>query len=96
MNRSVSCRRAGICSRLASREPCGLVRTAGRVAWAVGVRAGPGELATVDDQVLVANRALIEPALEDLPDACRVASLRRERVPDVCGVIPWWGIARQG
>ena len=43
------------------------------------MRPGAGEATTRHDEVLVANRAAIEEALEDLPDSGRVASLRRQR-----------------
>ena len=45
---------------------------------AVGMRAGPLEVATVDDQVFLADRTSPEPALEDLPGPGRVPRLGRE------------------
>jgi len=45
----------------------------------------PARRAAVDDQVLVANRAVVEPALEDLADAGRVAGWAARLVPDVWG-----------
>src|SRR5215210_965253 len=59
-------------------EPGRFVGAAGGVAGAVGVGAGSGELAAVDDQVLLADRAAVEPALEDLAHPGGVAGLRRE------------------
>src|SRR5664279_5674366 len=41
--------------------------------------AGAGELAAIDDQVLLADRALVEPAFEDLARTGGVARLRRQR-----------------
>src|ERR671915_8643 len=46
---------------------------------AVGVCAGAGECTGLDDQVLLADRAAVEPALEDLADSRRVARLGRQR-----------------
>ena len=78
-------------------EARGLLRAARGVARAVGVRAGAGELAAVDDQVLLADRAAVEPALEDLARRRpRSAPARRGSCPEMCGVMPWWGIVRQG
>ncbi len=65
-------------------EAGGLLGAAGRVALAVGVRAGAGELAAVDDQVLLADRPAVEPALEDLARAGRVARLRGEATCPTC------------
>src|SRR5215204_6954387 len=59
--------------RCASPLPRGLLRAARGVAGAVGVGAGAGQLAAVDDQVLVRDRAVVEPALEDLAGAGGVA-----------------------
>src|SRR5271156_955878 len=47
----------------------------------VRMRPRPGKLATVDDEVLLANRLLREPVLEDFPGPSRVAGLGRERGP---------------
>jgi len=44
-----------------------LARAAGRVARAVGVGSRAGELAASTIRYLVADRLLVEPALEDLP-----------------------------
>ncbi len=47
---------------------------------------GPGELPAIDDEVLLSDGALLEPALQDLTHAGRVASLGRQRRPgDVWG-----------
>ena len=46
---------------------------------AVGMRAGAGELAAVDDQILVADRPALEIAFEDFARAGRIARLRGER-----------------
>ena len=54
------------------------MRSAGGVACAVRVRSGARELAAVDDQVFLANRALVEEALEDLAHTRGVAGLRGE------------------
>src|SRR5215207_2645337 len=51
---------------------------AGSPLGAVGVGAGAGQLAAVDDQVLVRDRAVVEPALEDLAGAGGVAGLGRQ------------------
>jgi hypothetical protein len=40
--------------------------------------AGARERAAIDDQVLLANWTSIEPALEDLAHAGRIAGLRRQ------------------
>ena len=69
--RRPACRREAERARSAGPEARRLVRAAGGVAGAVGVRAGAGELAAVDDQVLLADRAPVEPALEDLARARR-------------------------
>src|SRR6476619_2928776 len=55
-----------------------LLGTAGGVALAVGMGARSGQRAAVDDQVLLADRPPVEPALEDLPRPGRVAGLGRE------------------
>src|SRR5919106_7032594 len=61
-------------------EVLGARRSSGSAALgAVGVCAGAGECTGLDDQVLLADRAAIEPALEDLADSRRVARLGRER-----------------
>ena len=39
-----------------------LFRASGRIAGAVGMSAGAGKLALVDDQVFIADRALLKPA----------------------------------
>jgi hypothetical protein len=41
------------------------------------MRTGAGELAAVDDQIFRPDRAVFEPAFEDLAGAGRVACLRR-------------------
>src|SRR5918998_4239870 len=51
---------------------------AGSPLGAVGVGAGAGQLAAVDDQVLVRDRAVVEPALQDLAGAGGVAGLGRQ------------------
>src|SRR6266702_4026492 len=43
-----------------------LLRAAGGIARLIGVRSRPGEPAALDDQVLLADRPVAEPALEDL------------------------------
>jgi hypothetical protein len=63
---------------------------------AIGVCAGAGECTGLDDQVLLADRAAVELALEDLADSRHAARLTESDVPEVCGVMPWWGIVRQG
>src|SRR5260221_173764 len=68
--------RAGRGSRLETRR---FPRAAGRIAGLVGGRARPGELAALDDQVLLADRPVLEPALQDLAGARGVAGLRRQR-----------------
>ena len=52
-----------------------LFRAAGRVAGAVGMSAGAGELTAIDDQILVANRPFVEPAFEDFTGSRRIARL---------------------
>ena len=66
---------------LGAREAGRLLGAARRIALAVGVRAGAGELAGLHDQVLLADRAALEPALEDLARARRITGLRREARP---------------
>ena len=61
----------------------------------VGMRAHSGELATVDDQVFVADRPAVEVALEDLPGA-RAQRVWADSDPEMWGVMPWWGIVRHG
>src|SRR5262245_18739390 len=43
------------------------------------MRADAGELAALNDEILVADRLVGEVALQDLSDACRVPCLGRER-----------------
>src|ERR1700683_1620121 len=38
-----------------------------------------GQLTAVDDQILIADRTLVEPALKDLTRPRRIACLRRQR-----------------
>jgi len=45
------------------------------LANAVGMRPGAGQLAAIDDQVLLANRATLKPAFKDLPGPGCVAGL---------------------
>ena len=45
------------------------------LANAVGMRPGAGQLAAIDDQVLLANRATLKPAFKDLPGPGGVAGL---------------------
>ncbi len=54
------------------------VRAAGRIAGAVGMRPRPGQLAAVNDQVLFANRAALEPAFQDLAGPGGVSRLCRQ------------------
>ena len=63
---------------LAFLEPCRFVGAARGVAGTVGVGAGAGQLACVDDQVLVADRSALEPALEDLARPGGVTGLGRQ------------------
>jgi len=42
---------------------------------------GPRQPPAIDDEVLLADGALLEPALQDLTYAGRIASLRRQRRP---------------
>src|SRR3954452_19235847 len=64
-------RRSGSRGASAPRRGCGLPR-------AVGVLAGPGQLATFNNQVLVPDRSTGEITLEDLTGAGAVAGLRGE------------------
>ena len=59
-----------------SRKAGCLLRPSGRVAGLVGVRARPGELAALDNEVLVTNWPVLKPTFEDLASACRVTCLR--------------------
>ena len=59
----------------------GLLRSAGRIPSAVGMRARSGELAAVHDKIFIPDRALFEPAFENLPCARRVARLGRKGCP---------------
>ena len=61
---------------LACAESGGFFGSACGVALAVGMGACAGKRAALHNQVLVTNRATLEPALENLPDAGRVAGLR--------------------
>src|SRR6476469_8543859 len=58
-----------------------LLGALGGVARRVGVSAGTGELALVDDQIFGADRLLGEIALQNLARAGRVPGLRRQRAP---------------
>src|SRR5262249_24963465 len=55
-----------------------LLMSGGRRSLAVGMRAGAGQLAAMGDQVLLADRLVLEPALEDLARTRRVAGRGRE------------------
>lgn len=50
----------------------------------------------VDDQVFGADRPAVQPAFEDFAGAGGVAGLRRQRAAEMCGVMPWCGMLRQG
>src|SRR5262249_56204989 len=65
-------------SRLTS-EARRLLGAAGRIAGVVRVGSRPGERAPGNDQVLVANWPVLEPALEDLARPGRIAGLRGQR-----------------
>jgi len=56
-----------------------LLQTARRVAGRVGVRPRSGQLALVDDEILLTDGRAGEEALEDLPRACRIARLGGQR-----------------
>src|SRR5439155_22352768 len=66
---------------LAVLEACCFVGAAGGVAGAVRMSAGARECAAIDDQVFLADRTTIKPALEDLAHSGRIAGLRGERRP---------------
>src|SRR6476620_2042907 len=59
-------------------KPRGLFRAACCIAGAIGMGAGPGKLAAVDDQVLLPDRAAVEPALEDFANAGGIPGLGRK------------------
>src|ERR1700686_3747628 len=59
----------------------GVFRSLRRIAGAIGVRAHTREFAALHDQILVANRTVLEVALEDFPGSCCVARLRRQTGP---------------
>jgi hypothetical protein len=61
---------------LAILEACCFVGAAGGVAGTVRMSAGARERAAIDDQVFLAYRTSIEPALENLTRSGRVAGLR--------------------
>src|SRR5882672_10655671 len=71
------CRTAEVSTRRL--ELCRRFRAAGRIAGAVGMGPGASELAAVDDEIFVANRASFEPAFEDLPRAGGITRLGRKR-----------------
>jgi hypothetical protein len=54
-------------------------RATRRVACAVGMDAGTGKLASVDDKIFVADRPAVKPALQDLACVGGIARLSRER-----------------
>src|SRR5271170_2437843 len=54
----------------------GVFRSLRRIAGAIRMRAHSRKFAALYDQILVANRTLLEVALEYFPGACRVARLR--------------------
>src|SRR5262249_684588 len=68
-------------SGLAILEACCFVGAAGRVASAVRMSAGARERAAIDDQVFLAYRTTIKPALQDLAHSGRIAGLRGQRRP---------------
>ena len=43
----------------------------------IGMGAGSGQFAAIDDQILIPNRTILKPAFEDLPGPSGVARLRR-------------------
>ena len=55
------------------------VGASGGVAGAVRMSAGARQRAAIDDQVFLADRTTIKPALQDLADAGRIAGLRGQR-----------------
>lgn len=58
-------------------EPRRFLRSAGGIAGTVAMRAGTGEMAALDDQIFVADRPVVEEALEDLANPRGIARLRR-------------------
>src|SRR5258707_12810505 len=73
------------------------LRAACNVAWLVGVSARSGELAALDDQVLLADRPVLKPAFEDLASARGVACACADSDdPEMGGGMPWGGIVRHG
>src|SRR5882724_6507539 len=64
------------CRGLESRR---LLGAPGRIARAVGVGPGSGELAALHDQVFIADRLALEPTLKDLAHTRRISGLRRQR-----------------
>jgi hypothetical protein len=66
---------------LAILEACCFVGAAGGVAGAVRMGAGARQRAPIDDQVFLAYRTTIKPALQDLAHAGRIAGLRGQRRP---------------
>jgi hypothetical protein len=60
-------------------EAGGFLRSAGGIAGLVGVRACPGQLATLNDQVFLTDRPVLKPAFQDLAGARGVAGLGRQR-----------------
>src|ERR1700685_1605515 len=51
----------------------------GRISGAVRVSAGSSELAAIHYEVLIANRTLLEPALQNFTRSCCIARLCRKR-----------------
>src|SRR5262249_45874535 len=66
---------------LAILEACCFVGATGGVASAVRMSARARKSAAIDDQVLLADTTTIEPALQNLAGAGRIASLRGQRRP---------------
>src|SRR5262245_16555989 len=75
VSRSCSLDKLRACSAVEARSLLGAF--SGRP-LAVRVRSGPRQLAALGDQVLLADRLALEPALEDLPCSRGIAGLGRE------------------
>ncbi len=82
---SGSTRRERMTGRVRNRRPrsglktCRLFGTARRVSRAVGMRAGAGELAAIDNQIFLADWLAFEPAFQNLPRARGIARLSGQR-----------------
>src|SRR5205085_8467255 len=79
--RGTSLTKSAVCRLLfgAGMEPRRVFRSVGRVALAVGMGAGAGEMSALHDEIFLADRTSLQKAFEDFSRSRRVTRLRRQR-----------------